>query len=74
MQDEVYTIKNLKKGAILCLKMTIIFGLFFGLVFGNTTIEAVKNKGLRVDIAAPTPETPSMTMALEKYIQTVNKK
>ena len=43
-------------------------------VFGNTTIEAVKNKGLRVDIAAPTPETPSMTMALEKYIQTVNKK
>lgn len=43
-------------------------------VFGNTTIEAVKNKGLRVDISAPTPETPSMTMALEKYIQTVNKK
>ncbi len=43
-------------------------------VFGNTTIKAVKNKGLRVDIAAPTPETPSMTMALEKYIQTVNKK
>ncbi|WP_347923856.1 uroporphyrinogen-III synthase [Pontimicrobium sp. SW4] len=43
-------------------------------VFGNTTIEAVENKGLRVDIAAPTPETPSMTMALEKYIQTVNKK
>ena len=43
-------------------------------VFGNTTIKAVENKGLRVDIAAPTPETPSMTMALEKYIQTVNKK
>jgi uroporphyrinogen-III synthase len=42
-------------------------------VFGNTTIEAVKNKGLRVDIAAPTPETPSMTMALEKYIKEVNK-
>lgn len=43
-------------------------------VFGNTTIKAVEDKGLRVDIAAPTPETPSMTMALEKYIQTVNKK
>jgi len=43
-------------------------------VFGNTTIKAVENKGLRVDIAAPTPETPSMTMALEKYIQTVNKR
>jgi len=43
-------------------------------VFGNTTIKAVKEKGLRVDIAAPTPETPSMTMALAKYIQGVNKK
>jgi uroporphyrinogen-III synthase len=43
-------------------------------VFGNTTINAVENKGLRVDISAPTPETPSMTMALEKYIQNVNKK
>ena len=42
-------------------------------VFGNTTIKAVKEKGLRVDIAAPTPETPSMTMALKKYIQDINK-
>jgi len=42
-------------------------------VFGNTTVNAVKEKGLRVDIAAPTPETPSMTMALQKYIDTVNK-
>ena len=42
-------------------------------VFGNTTIKAVKEKGLRVDIAAPTPETPSMTMALQKYIEEVNK-
>lgn len=43
-------------------------------VFGNTTVKAVKDRGLRVDIAAPTPETPSMTMALEKYIKEVNKK
>lgn len=43
-------------------------------VFGNTTVKAVKEKGLRVDIAAPTPETPSMTMALQKYIDAVNKK
>jgi uroporphyrinogen-III synthase len=43
-------------------------------VFGSTTIKAVEDKGLRVDIAAPTPETPSMTMALEKYIESVNKK
>lgn len=42
-------------------------------VFGNTTIKAVESHGLRVDIAAPTPETPSMTMALEKYIDMVNK-
>lgn len=42
-------------------------------VFGNTTIKAVEAHGLRVDIAAPTPETPSMTMALEKYIDKVNK-
>ena len=42
-------------------------------VFGNTTAKAVEDHGLRVDIAAPTPETPSMTMALEKYIDKVNK-
>ena len=42
-------------------------------VFGNTTIKAVESHGLRVDIAAPTPETPSMTMALEKYIKQTNK-
>ena len=42
-------------------------------VFGDTTIKAVEERGLRVDIAAPTPETPSMTMALEKYIEKVNK-
>lgn len=42
-------------------------------VFGNTTIKAVEEKGLRVDISAPTPETPSMTKALEKYIEKANK-
>lgn len=43
-------------------------------VFGNTTIKAATDNGLRVDIKAPTPETPSMTMALEKYIKEVNGK
>ncbi len=43
-------------------------------VFGNTTVKAATEKGLRVDIQAPTPETPSMTMALEKYILEVNKR
>jgi uroporphyrinogen-III synthase len=43
-------------------------------VFGNTTVKAATENGLRVDIQAPTPETPSMTMALEKYIKEANKK
>ncbi|WP_027127388.1 uroporphyrinogen-III synthase [Gelidibacter mesophilus] len=42
-------------------------------VFGSTTSKAVEEHGLRVDILAPTPDTPSMTMALEKYIEKVNK-
>ncbi|ANH59872.1 uroporphyrinogen-III synthase [Dokdonia donghaensis] len=43
-------------------------------VFGNTTVKAAKEAGLEINIMAPTPETPSMTMALEKYIKSVNKK
>lgn len=43
-------------------------------VFGNTTVKAAKEAGLKIDIMAPTPETPSMTMALEKYIKEANKK
>ena len=43
-------------------------------VFGNTTVDAANTAGLRIDIQAPTPETPSMTMALEKYILQANKK
>ncbi len=42
-------------------------------VFGNTTIKAAEEAGLRVDIAAPTKETPSMTMALDNYIKGANK-
>ncbi|MBO0321328.1 uroporphyrinogen-III synthase [Muricauda sp. CAU 1633] len=42
-------------------------------VFGNSTINAATEAGLRIDIQAPTPETPSMTMALQKYITSVNK-
>ncbi len=42
--------------------------------FGNTTIKAVTDAGLTCNIMAPAPETPSMTMALEKYIKEVNKK
>jgi uroporphyrinogen-III synthase len=37
-----------------------------------TTKEALDN-GLRIDILAPSPNAPSMTMALEKYILEANK-
>jgi uroporphyrinogen-III synthase len=40
--------------------------------FGSSTIQAAEAKGLVVNIKAPTPETPSMTMALQKYIGEVN--
>ncbi|MET7029863.1 uroporphyrinogen-III synthase [Sediminicola luteus] len=43
-------------------------------VFGNSTVNAATDAGLRIDIKAPTPDTPSMTMALQKYITTQNKK
>ena len=43
-------------------------------VFGNSTVKAAEEAGLKIDIAAPSEETPSMTMALEKYIKQVNKK
>lgn len=43
-------------------------------VFGNSTVKAAENAGLNCNIKVPTPETPSMTMALERYIVDVNKK
>jgi uroporphyrinogen-III synthase len=42
-------------------------------VFGSTTQKEALENGLRIDIMAPTPDTPSMTMALEKYIADANK-
>ena len=42
--------------------------------FGDSTIKAATDAGLKINIPAPTPETPSMTMALERYIMEVNKK
>jgi uroporphyrinogen-III synthase len=43
-------------------------------VFGNSTVNAATDAGLRIDIKAPTPDTPSMTMALQRYINEANKK
>ena len=42
-------------------------------VFGATTELAAKEAGIRVDIMAPTKESPSMTMAIEKYIKSTAK-
>ena len=42
-------------------------------VFGSTTQKEALDHGLRIDILAPTPDTPSMTMAIEKYIKEANK-
>lgn len=42
-------------------------------VFGNSTSKAVEERGLTINIKAPAPEAPSMTMALEKYLQASNK-
>ena len=42
-------------------------------VFGSSTQKEALEHGLRVDIMAPTPEAPSMTMAIDKYIAKVNK-
>jgi uroporphyrinogen-III synthase len=42
-------------------------------VFGSSTQKEALEHGLRVDIMAPTPEAPSMTMAIDKYITKANK-
>ncbi len=41
--------------------------------FGPTTAKAVTDEGLRLDISAPMPKAPSMTMALEQFIKKANK-
>ena len=42
-------------------------------VFGATTEQAAKDAGLRIDVMAPSKESPSMTMAIEKYIRNLEK-
>lgn len=41
-------------------------------VFGNSTTQAVEERGLTVNIKAPAPKVPSMTTALENYLQLSN--
>ncbi len=42
--------------------------------FGTTTHRAIEEAGLTVNIKAPSPKYPSMTMAIEDYIKSLNKK
>ena len=42
--------------------------------FGPSTHKAVKDAGLNLDIQAPNPKAPSMTMAIEQFIKEANKK
>lgn len=42
-------------------------------IYGKSTSKAVIGKGLNINIAAPSPESPSMTMALENYLKKSNK-
>jgi len=41
--------------------------------FGPTTACAVETEGLRLDINAPNPKAPSMTMAIDDYLKEHNK-
>ncbi len=41
--------------------------------FGTATAQAIEEAGLKLDVHAPNPKAPSMTMAIEQYIKTVNK-
>ena len=43
-------------------------------VFGKSTRTAVEERGLYINIEAPLPEVPSMTMALENYLRKSNGK
>jgi uroporphyrinogen-III synthase len=43
-------------------------------VFGTSTSRAVEERGLTINISAPSPETPSMSMALDRYLQQANRK
>ncbi len=42
--------------------------------FGGVTAQAIRDAGLRLDLEAPLPGVPSMTMALENFLKENNKK
>ena len=42
--------------------------------FGYNTAQTVQEMGYRLDVYAPTPQAPSMSMALDQYIKEANKR
>lgn len=42
--------------------------------FGNNTFRAIEEKGLKLEIKAPQPQTPSMVAALDQFLSTLVKK
>jgi uroporphyrinogen-III synthase len=42
--------------------------------FGPNTAKAAENAGLRIDLRVPSPESPSMTMALDKFLCELSRK
>jgi len=44
-------------------------GMVMG-AFGSNTIRAVEERGLKLEIAAPTPKAPSMVAALDQFLAT----
>lgn len=42
--------------------------------FGNNTFRAIEEKGLKLEIKAPQPQTPSMVSALDQFLSTLVKK
>ncbi|KRO86183.1 MAG: uroporphyrinogen-III synthase [Cryomorphaceae bacterium BACL29 MAG-121220-bin8] len=43
-------------------------------VYGNSTVKAAEKAGLRIDISVPSLKIPSMSKALDLYIEKANKK
>jgi uroporphyrinogen-III synthase len=39
--------------------------------FGPTTTKSVESEGLRLDVKAPEPQSPSMAMAIDNYLKTI---
>ncbi|NNF22716.1 MAG: uroporphyrinogen-III synthase, partial [Saprospiraceae bacterium] len=42
-------------------------------IYGKLTLKAVEEKGLYVNIMAPAPDVPSLSMALTNYLNKSNK-